>query len=266
MRGDPPIALGNAPPIDVPQFLVTDKLVPPMQMSVERRSPAGLLKSLLDSLLIVVAGLVMTSTVYFTAGRSAPPIDMGNEPKPDAVGLEATILRPVPALQGGVRPVQRRTDNPRLTTLRGQTSTSMACLGIVSDDDTVMLGGRNEASTEPASPPVRRLDPAEVQLLLQQGERFMAAGDVASARVVLHRAALAGDPGAALALGGSYDPRILEKIGVVGLTADRDEARNWYERAQQFGSPEALRRMSCFRIDDCARDLTRQNLLYRTCS
>jgi TPR repeat protein len=74
---------------------------------------------------------------------------------------------------------------------------------------------------------------------VNQGERLMAAGDFAAARVALRRAA----SGAALAIGATYDPLVLNKIGALGVAADPDEARSWYEKARQFGSPEALRRL-----------------------
>src|SRR6266540_6021307 len=44
--------------------------------------------------------------------------------------------------------------------------------------------------------------------------RFIVAGDLASARLVLQRAAEAGDPRAALMLAGTFDPIVLEKIGI----------------------------------------------------
>jgi len=71
----------------------------------------------------------------------------------------------------------------------------------------------------------------------------MAVGDVAAARIVFQRAAQAGDAAAALAMGATYDPLVLNKIGVVGVTADPDKARGWYVKAQQLGSPEAPRRL-----------------------
>jgi TPR repeat protein len=66
-------------------------------------------------------------------------------------------------------------------------------------------------------------------------------GDLASARLVLQRAAEAGDPRAALMLAGTYDPIVLEKLGIQGIAADIILARSWYERATEFGSAEASR-------------------------
>ena len=101
------------------------------------------------------------------------------------------------------------------------------------------------APAQPAPPPspIHALPADEVSLLLKQGERFIAAGDLVTARLVLRRAAEAGDADGALAMGMTYDPAVLEKIGVRGLVPDIEQARSWYEKARQFGSAEAPRRL-----------------------
>jgi TPR repeat protein len=60
---------------------------------------------------------------------------------------------------------------------------------------------------------------------------------------VLQRAAEAGDPRAALTLAGTYDPIVLEKLAVHGFAPNIAMAREWYEKARQFGSAEAPRRL-----------------------
>jgi hypothetical protein len=90
---------------------------------------------------------------------------------------------------------------------------------------------------------VRQLDPEAVKLLMQQGEQFVAAGDLVTARLVFQRAAEAGDATAALAMGATYDPIVLAKLGARGIGADVDKARNWYQKAQEFGSAEAPHRI-----------------------
>jgi TPR repeat protein len=99
------------------------------------------------------------------------------------------------------------------------------------------------AEAAPVSKPMRALDPDSIKLLMQQGEQFVASGDLASARLVYRRAAEAGDAAAALALGATYDPVVLAKIGVRGMGADIEKARSWYEKAKEFGSPDAPRRL-----------------------
>ena len=90
---------------------------------------------------------------------------------------------------------------------------------------------------------VRQLDRDEVAVLAKRGEEFIAAGNITAARLVLQRAAEARDAGAALLLGATYDPIMLEKFGVRGLAPDIATARTWYERAKEFGSAEASRRL-----------------------
>jgi TPR repeat protein len=46
-----------------------------------------------------------------------------------------------------------------------------------------------------------------------------------------------------MALGATYDPTFLAKISVLGVSADLDKARSWYQRAKDLGSQEAPRRL-----------------------
>jgi hypothetical protein len=94
-----------------------------------------------------------------------------------------------------------------------------------------------------AASPVRALDAETVKLLLQQGEQLVAGGDLVSARQVYRRAAEGGNAAAALALGATYDPAVLARIGMPGIGADVEKARGWYEKAREFGSADAPRRI-----------------------
>jgi hypothetical protein len=97
---------------------------------------------------------------------------------------------------------------------------------------------------KPASPTRRALDPGEIAVLVTRGQELLATGDIVAARVVLVRAAEANDPKAALAVAATYDPIMLEKIGVFGThVSDISLARSWYEKAKEFGSQEAPRRL-----------------------
>ncbi len=101
-----------------------------------------------------------------------------------------------------------------------------------------------QIATEPASAYTpRQLDPKEIALLVRRGEDFLAVGDIPAARLVLQRAAEARDARAALVLGSTYDPIMLERLKVRGPTPDIALAQTWYERAKEFGSAEATRRL-----------------------
>ena len=88
-----------------------------------------------------------------------------------------------------------------------------------------------------------QVDRDELAFLVRRGESFISSGDLAAARLMLQRAAEAGDVHAALTLASTYDPNTIQKLGIQGLAADEAMARLWYERAAQFGSPEAPRRL-----------------------
>jgi TPR repeat protein len=89
----------------------------------------------------------------------------------------------------------------------------------------------------------RKLSPEEIKLLMDRGQRFVETGDLTAARLLFRRAAEAGDATAALALGATYDPAIIGKLVVLGVLADVDKSRAWYEKAAALGSPEAARRL-----------------------
>jgi hypothetical protein len=95
----------------------------------------------------------------------------------------------------------------------------------------------------PAATRVRTLDRAEIAGLVKRGEQLMQNGDLASARLLLQRAAEANDVSAALSLGASYDPNVLQKLRVYGPAGDVGKARFWYDKAREFGSAEAVSRI-----------------------
>jgi hypothetical protein len=106
------------------------------------------------------------------------------------------------------------------------------------------------APAQPAPPRMPAGDTDEVQLLLKQGQDFVAAGDLATARVVLRRAAQAGAAAAAFTLAQTYDPKVLAKMRARGVEPDPAEARRWYEMAQKLGSSEAGRQLERLARDE----------------
>lgn len=79
--------------------------------------------------------------------------------------------------------------------------------------------------------------PAAVLEKVRQGERAIDNGNLRGARLALQEAALQSSAVAALLLAMSYDPRHVEKFGVVsGSNTDVAAARQWYGRASSFGA------------------------------
>ena len=71
-----------------------------------------------------------------------------------------------------------------------------------------------------------------------------AKGDIASARAFLKRAAEGGDARALMALGDTYDPGTLTRLGAVGLKGDEAAARDYYSRALAAGVGGARERIA----------------------
>jgi TPR repeat protein len=90
---------------------------------------------------------------------------------------------------------------------------------------------------------VMPLDSDEIAMLLSRAQDFLKSGDLASARLLLRRAAQASDANAALTLGATFDPFFVHAIGV-GIAPDIAQARQWYEKAAELGSEVATERLA----------------------
>ena len=94
---------------------------------------------------------------------------------------------------------------------------------------------------------VRSLDAREVAALIKRGQDLLAGGDVQSARLLLMRGAEARDARSALLVGTTYDPAMLRQLGADGL-ADAAQARIWYQRAKEWGEPDAQRKLEALAL------------------
>ncbi len=99
------------------------------------------------------------------------------------------------------------------------------------------------SAAQAALPEVRPLDRDELAGLVKRGQALLSEGDISSARLLLRRAAEAGDGAAALMLAGTYDRAELAKLKVIGVAHDHAQAKAWYKKAVEHGSAEAVRRL-----------------------
>lgn len=76
--------------------------------------------------------------------------------------------------------------------------------------------------------------------MIKRGKALLMSGDIASARLLLRRAADAGNAQAALELGATFDPLIIRQLGAVGMAPDPVQAKRWYQRAADLGSASAM--------------------------
>jgi hypothetical protein len=101
-----------------------------------------------------------------------------------------------------------------------------------------------QPAPRPDNRPALRLDSGELEMLVKRGNEFIANGDLAAARLLLRRGAEAGSAEAALALGATFDPVVMQRLGAIGTTPDIVQARQWYQRAAELGSNAALQRLA----------------------
>ena len=73
------------------------------------------------------------------------------------------------------------------------------------------------------------------QALVQRAEALLQLRDISSARLLLERAAEAGNPRALLLIAQSYDPDVLDGWRVRGIRGDIAKANEWYARARAAG-------------------------------
>jgi hypothetical protein len=198
--------------------------------------------------IVVVSILVATVAYYVAVGRWV----LSSEPAhgPQTTSSDPTVVAPPSGStdQHVFRPTMPQ-DKDRATSAQNEISsqqgTETSQPARPSGDETAgMLPGEPGAQVGSVSKASRVLDPEEIKLFMKQGEQFIAAGDVVTARIVFQRAAEAGDANAPMALGATYDPTVLAKLGVAGLGADVEKARTWYQKAESLGSTEATRRLA----------------------
>jgi hypothetical protein len=109
-------------------------------------------------------------------------------------------------------------------------------------DGTVLASAttRLEVAEDPRAALILRANESDrIEDLIKHGQKMVEVGYLAGARTYFKRAVEAGSGEAALLLGACYDPAFIEKIGAQGIKPDAKEARNWYERAKQFGIADA---------------------------
>lgn len=94
-----------------------------------------------------------------------------------------------------------------------------------------------------AEQPARQVPQKLIDSLLLRANTALETGDIAAARLLLQRAAEAGNVKAALALASTYDPEGLRRLRTLGAQSDVAEARRWYERAAELGDAEARQRL-----------------------
>jgi hypothetical protein len=99
------------------------------------------------------------------------------------------------------------------------------------------------ATPQARAEPIQELSPNQIAGLIRRAQELLASGDLQEARGLLKRAADAHDARAAFLLAKTFDPIALKQFSTADPGPDVAQARNWYQRAREWGSPEAQRQL-----------------------
>jgi hypothetical protein len=225
-----------------PRSLEPERLVPPAELTSRRHrlfSPLG----------ILIASLFAAPLAYYLwVGGLVPRSAHG----PQMASADPTPVVPPSISKKERPPITAQDSDPgglAQSNISAQSIKTSPTARLSEGESVAMLqpsGTDIQASpsnTAPSSKTIRALDPQEIRLLTKQGEQFAAVGDLVTARVLFLRAAEANDAIAATALGATYDPAVIAQLGVIGIGADVEKARFWYQKAASLGSSDAKRRL-----------------------
>jgi len=232
--------------VRVPPSLAPERLRPPPPMRERRDNLKGPVRVLLAS---VIAAPI---AYYFSVGNLTSTSEPARESGLASFAARLVSSVDVPLPKEKLRPGEAEeyintvvSSRNKLVAARPTGSTPTTPVVEIP----AVVPAPSPAAEQAAPPPApvtkatRELDAESIKRLLQQGDQFVASGDLVAARLIYRRAAESGSAAAALALGATFDPVVLAKTGARGVGADVEKARMWYEKAREFGSPEAPRRI-----------------------
>lgn len=252
--GSPPVM--QEPPWKLPS-LEPDWLPPP---PTRTESALGALGRLVGVIVIAaVVGVVgsLWGVEYFLGSAPLPQNPLSSHQANVAANLSANPAEAPPATRGlapgladddarraadvAADPVRRRATP--VPDVQSASAPSLPAPPAAPSRSTVLQSNR-QSSPDPASAPAKPLDAADIALMLKSGAQFRANGNIAAARMMLQRAADAGDATAAFALAETYDPVVLAGLGVRGgIAPDVALAERWYAKANALGTSAAEERL-----------------------
>lgn len=218
----------------VPAQEISDTaIIPPTDFVGELKLSAELQSSDGATLVTTFVRLIWTSAA--PAGGTLP------------ASASAATASPGPVVPGPVVPAQQQAQTMASPPAAAAVTTSAATPLAVT---TPALTPPVPVVTAPALPtpqaraePTQELSPNEIAALVRRAQELLASGDLQDARTLLTRAAEAHDARAALLLAKTFDPMTSRQLGATDQGPDLAQARNWYQRAREWGSPEAQRQL-----------------------
>ena len=227
------------PDDSVPLFLSTDVGVPSQQVP-EHIWKSGRRKAItvpiVTTIVLAVSAMAFVLVLFSLQDTRAVAV---NAKASLASALPAEAAAPSPPTQAQTTGIAR--SSPATSPSREEIAAAFQ----------TALQGQPEVRQPPAArqptafaPPARRLGVDELAALLKRAKGMIDTGDIASARLLLERAADAHEAQAALILAQTYDPAVVGTSEARRIIPDPAMARLWYRRAAEFGSSDAQARLN----------------------
>lgn len=206
-----------------------------MEGTADETLPLGISTS------ILVPGAVLGVSGYPAGTRFSPGMPgKSGEWVIRVADLSVASVTPPRGYRGPIRIAAEMRDKDQRTLARTMVEPSWASPAPQASETVAQPKVSTQAEPQPAArAEVRRIAPAELQMLIRRGEDLLKDGDKSSARLLLERAAEAGNARAAYLMAMSYDP---PSPGAAGVK-DTEAARTWLRRAADLGSTEATQRL-----------------------
>jgi hypothetical protein len=164
---------------------------------------------------------VVATSVGLSDDQSARTSVLSDAAPPQAVHDDVNVITKTPGPPAISRVVMA-------TAVAAPAATTPERLPVVTPPEAVTAPTPAILPAKPAMPP------QEIAMMIERGRVLFEAGDVAAARLFFRRAANAGDPAAAIAMGATYDPEILAQRFIRGIEANAEEAQKWYDKAREM--------------------------------
>ena len=191
----------------------------------------------------IAAGIAFLYVMNFTGSREqAPPVKTGGTsiaamPQSKTAPMDQPPQKtPPPNIV--VSDADAKINQPLPVEIKMMTTRPVTATGLQTSAATSFL-----PSESPVPETARRMDPKEIAALIKRGEELLSNGDISVARLLLQRAAETHDARAAFVLAGTYDPMVIGQFSRSGGGSDVALARVWYQRARDWGSPDAPRQL-----------------------
>ena len=200
------------------------------------------------ALTVVAASIAFVYVAFFTrphdqllAGKEAPGAADEATPRSDKLTIDPAALKAIPVKVVSANGEPMAVPPPPAAADQAQNAATFPPLA--GDIKMTMPAAGTETKAAVADPDTRQIDPKELAALIKRGEELTSGGDIPAARLLLQRAAEARDARAAFDLAATYDPNIIKQFGNNGARPDPALAKTWYQRARDWGSPDAPRQL-----------------------